>query len=67
MNKTQGPYGIQVGQVYTPISCGFNQLTVKEIDTFALRKDIVVFDHALGKNRRIDSFKLAVTRHKLLS
>lgn len=58
-------YGIVVGQVYVPADGSKNRLIVRDVETFDVCGDVVVFDENQNKERRIDAFKLAMVRYTL--
>lgn len=58
-------YGIEPKQVYVPADGSKNRLTVVDVEKHADVDDVVVFDEAMGKERRIDAFKLAMVRYML--
>jgi len=64
--KAYERYGIQVGQVYVPADGSQNQLTVRDVQTYADCDDVVVFNAHTGVEQRIDAFKLAMVRYSLL-
>lgn len=59
-------YGISVGQVYVPADGSQNRLIVKDVETYADRDDVVVFDEGQNVERRIDAYKLAMVRYGLV-
>ena len=60
-------YGIQVGQVYAAADgISKSRLTVVDVDTYRGCDDVVVRDELSGVERRIDAFKLAMVRYKLV-
>ena len=60
-------YGIEVGQVYEPADGSRNRLTVVDVDTHGACDDVIVYDERAQAERRIDCFKLAMVRYRLIS
>lgn len=61
-------YGIRVGQVYSAADgISLSRLTVVDVDTHRVCADVVVRDELSGVECRIDAFKLAMVRYKLVN
>lgn len=58
-------YGIRPGQVYVPADGSTGRLVVRDVETYATQDDVVVFSERLGRETRIDAFKLANVRYCL--
>ena len=60
-------YGVRIGQVYAAADgIAKSRLTVVDVDTYRDSADVVVRDELSGVERRIDVFKLAMVRYKLV-
>lgn len=59
-------YGIEPKQVYVPADGSKNRLTVVDVETYADRDEVIVFDEVQAKERTIDAFKLAMVRYTLV-
>lgn len=66
MQRAVARLGIREGQVYAPADGSQNRLVVRDVTTYEACDDVVVFDRTQGIERRIDAFKLAVSRYTLV-
>ena len=60
-------YGIAVNQRYTPADGSSGTLLVLDVETHAHCDDIVVRNTTTDQEYRIDAFKLAMCRYRLVS
>ena len=60
-------YGIENGQRYVPADGSSGCLIVVDAEIHASCDDVVVYDMISGKDYRMDAFKLAMVRYKLVS
>lgn len=65
MNSAE-KYNIKPGQCYIPVDNSNQLLIVLDTETYSIEDDVVVFDTKHQTVRRIDCFKLAMVRYKLI-
>jgi len=59
-------YGIALRQIYARADGGPGRLIVRDVETFAVMDQVVVFDEATGAEYRLDATQLAQGRYRLL-